>query len=32
VTALGRALFIWCITCFVGWLIAGGLIALAWPS
>jgi hypothetical protein len=31
-TDLGRALFIWCVACFVGWLIAGALIALAWPS
>jgi hypothetical protein len=31
-TDLGRALFVWVVTCFVAWLIASGLIALVWPA
>lgn len=31
-TGLGRALFIYAVACLVGYLVVGGLVALAWPQ
>jgi hypothetical protein len=31
-TELTRALCVYALACLVGYLIAGGLIAMAWPS